>query len=108
MLSENHDASRAAGAPESASGGFNRVQSGIILGSGPSRHRGADGPHVLAPERLPDRRLDRVAPERPERLPVGRDVLAPEARLLEQAQPDVDVSGDPPDWQRVEAARAGA
>ena len=71
------------------------------------RHGKADAPDVVAAQRLAHRRLDLIAPEGPEGVPLFRDVREREAGALEQALPDVDVVGREPHGQQVEATPAG-
>src|SRR5688572_10388254 len=55
------------------------------------RHGEAQAPDVVAAQRFARRRLDPIAPERPERLPLFRDVGEGEAGPLQEAPPDVEM-----------------
>jgi hypothetical protein len=66
-------------------------------------------PHMSSrPNTLRTRRLDLVAPERPERFPLLGNAVEREARALQQALPDVDVVADLAHRQAVEGLLPGA
>jgi hypothetical protein len=64
-----------------------------VLGVHPDPHRKADAPNLVAAECRAHRRLHPLAPERPESVPLLRNVGETESRAFQQAFPDVNVVG---------------